>query len=153
MPLTSSRKKKYLPKWPSNAIYANKFTLTSSRKKVSFKWTWRQKDLGAKKVPQKMVVVKQAYFFNHFAAMEVNAFFETLSLAENSLSLERKPLSLAKMKYPWIVMKIWYLFNVSWENVALLRSFGNIFSLFLLKIFRKHGFRKKIVKFNKNPWV
>ena len=37
--------------------------------------------------------VQQACFFNHFAAMQVNGFSKTLSLAENSLSLAKNSLS------------------------------------------------------------
>ena len=38
----------------------------------------------------------QACFFNHFAATNVTGFSETLSLAENFLSLGRKSLNLAE---------------------------------------------------------
>ena len=41
------------------------------------------------------MILGQACFFNHFAAMQVNEFSETLSLAENSLSLAKKILELS----------------------------------------------------------
>ena len=40
------------------------------------------------------ILVRTALFFNHFAATNVTGFSETLSLAENFLSLARKSLSL-----------------------------------------------------------
>ena len=49
-------------------------------------------------------------------------------------------------------MKIWYFFNVRWENFCALRSFKNIFRTFLLKIFQNHGFSKKFdLSLAKNP--
>ena len=79
--------------------------------------------------------------------MQVNGFSETLSLAENSLSLAEKFLELSPQSLSLDEIKSYenlVSFQCEVGKFCPLRSFKNIFSTFLLKIFRNHGFGKKI---------